>query len=205
MKDLTPKQKRVLVTIREFMNSKGKAPTIEELRKKLDYQSPNSISQFLDPLEEKDYITRTSSRERNIVIKVQGETVQVPIVGNITCGMPILAQQNIEGYIPISKDLLSGDTKNFFILRAIGDSMNIAGIDDGDYALVRSQPTADPGDRVVALIDDEATIKLYKPSNNFVALVPKSNNPTHKPIILGRDFLIQGVVKHVIKKESLDV
>jgi repressor LexA len=204
-KDLTPKQKGVLVAIREFMNAKGKTPTIEELRKRLGYRSPNSISQLLKALEEKGFIERTNQRERNIAVEIQGETVQVPIVGNITCGLPILAQQNIEGYIPISRDFLRGDEKNFFILRASGNSLDKAGIKDGDYVLVRSQQAADPGSRVVALIDDEATIKIYKPTKNYVALVPKSSDPSHKPIILSRDFLIQGVVKRVIRKESLEV
>lgn len=205
IKDLTQKQKRALVVIREFMNSKGKAPTIEELRKKLGYKSPNSISQFLNVLEEKDFIERTGQKERNIAIKIQGEMVQVPIVGNITCGLPILAQQNIEGYIPVSKDLLRGNVNDYFILETIGNSMDMVGIDDGDYVLVQSQPIADSGDKVVALINDEATIKLYRPGDDYVALVPKSSDLTYKPIILSKDFIIQGVVKDVIKKESLRV
>lgn len=200
---LSPKQERVLIKIKGILRSKGRAPTIEELRSELGYKSLNSVSQLLAVLEKKGFIKRTKKRERNIVVKTQEEIVQVPIIGNITCGMPILAQQNIQGYLPVSKAFLKGDIKDFFVLKAIGNSMNRAGIDDGDYVLVKSQQIADPGDKVVALINDEATIKLYKPSKDYVALVPKSSDPTHRPIILNKDFLIQGVVKRVIKKDSL--
>lgn len=120
-------------------------------------------------------------------------TIEIPVVGQAACGIPILAEENIESTIPVSKKVAVPPYKYFF-LRAKGDSMNTAGINDGDMVLVRQQNTARPKDIIVALIDDEATIKEYNPTGDMVLLKPKSTNPVHKPIVLTRDFSIQGVV-----------
>jgi len=126
-------------------------------------------------------------------------TINVPVVGKVSCGMPVLAEENIEDTIPVSKKL-AYPPYNYFLLRAKGDSMNRAGINDGDMVLIRQQNSARNGDRVVALIDDEATIKEFSASGNTVVLRPRSTNNEHKPIILTRDFVIQGVVVSTIPK-----
>jgi repressor LexA len=120
-------------------------------------------------------------------------TIEVPLVGNAACGTPLLAQENIEAMVPVST-LLALRGQKHFLLRAIGDSMNDAGIDDGALVLVRQQSTADSGDVVVALVDDEATIKELRKSADAVVLLPRSKNRSHKPIVLRRDFQVQGVV-----------
>ncbi|MCX7698830.1 MAG: transcriptional repressor LexA [Candidatus Goldbacteria bacterium] len=131
-------------------------------------------------------------------IKIDGEqTVQVPVVGRASCGKPILAEENIESTIPVSTKIARPPYKYFF-LRAKGDSMNLAGINDGDLVLVRQQQTAQNKDIVVALIDDEATIKEYNIMEDKVILKPKSDNPVHKPIIVTRDLKIQGIVVSTI-------
>jgi SOS regulatory protein LexA len=121
------------------------------------------------------------------------QTVDVPVIGRAACGMPMLAEENIEQMIPVSKKIASPPYK-YYMLRAKGDSMNQAGINDNDLVLVRQQSTARHGDIVVALIDDEATIKEYNSTGSAVVLKPHSSNPAHKPIILMRNFMVQGVV-----------
>ena len=121
------------------------------------------------------------------------ETVKVPVVGSAACGAPMLAEENIEEMMPVSRKLASPPHK-YYMLRAKGDSMNQAGINDGDLVLVRQQSAARHGDIVVALIDGEATIKEFNTTGSSVVLRPRSTNPVHKPIILTRDFMVQGVV-----------
>jgi repressor LexA len=125
--------------------------------------------------------------------------VSVPLVGNVACGSPMLAVENKETDINVSADYINPAYKYFF-LRATGDSMNAKGIDDRDLVLIRQQPTAREGDSVLALIDDEATIKEYHVTPNSVVLKPCSKNPKHQPIVLNREFMIQGVVVTVIKQ-----
>jgi repressor LexA len=125
------------------------------------------------------------------------QTTNIPLLVNVACGHPLFAEENIETEISISTKLIRKD-KNYFILRAYGDSMNKANIDDGDLVLIRQEQTAENGDRVVALIDDEATIKEYRNDGNHIVLLPKSTTKKHQPIILTRDFKIQGIVERVI-------
>jgi len=121
------------------------------------------------------------------------QTIKLPLIGSIACGSPILAIENIEAEIPVSIDLIKGSSKHF-LLKAVGNSMNKAGINDGDIVLVKQQNTAVNGDIVVALIDDEATIKELQKTREAIVLKPHSTEPKHKPIILNIDFKIQGIV-----------
>ncbi len=125
------------------------------------------------------------------------KTVNIPLLGSIACGAPILAIENIETEIPVSVDLIKGSNK-YFLLRAKENSMNEAGINDGDLVLVKQQYTAENGDRVVALINDEATIKEFFNKGETIVLKPKSTEKKHQPIILTKDFKIQGIVVTVI-------
>ncbi len=125
-------------------------------------------------------------------------TVKIPLLGTVACGTPIFAEENIEAFIPVSDKFIK-PSNHYFILRASGDSMNEVGIDDGDLVLIRQQNTARDGEHVVALIDDEATIKEFHYSNNMIILKPRSNNSKHQPIVLTSDFRIQGIVETVIR------
>jgi repressor LexA len=129
-------------------------------------------------------------------------TIDIPLVGQVSCGLPMLAHENIEAYISVSASL-AGPGENYFFLRASGDSMNMAGINNGDLILVKQQATASNGERVVALVNDEATVKEIQYKGNYVTLLPRSSNPVHKPIILAEEFAIQGVVKGVIPIETI--
>ncbi len=112
--------------------------------------------------------------------------------------MPIFADENIEAEVSISVEMIKSGYK-YFLLRAEGDSMNEGGINNGDLLLIRQQPDANNGDRVLALIDEEATVKEYSRNGGMVILKSKSTNKIHQPIILTSDFRIQGVVEEIIK------
>jgi repressor LexA len=119
-------------------------------------------------------------------------------VGNVACGQPILAIQNIEAYIPFE---VKGNPKEYFFLRAQGDSMDKAKINDGDLVLIKSQNHAENGEKILALVGDEATIKIYRDEGKCKILEPRSSNPIHKPIYVFEDLQIQGIVKNVINNK----
>ena len=125
-------------------------------------------------------------------------TVDIPLIGSVSCGLPILAEEHIEASIPISTDLVKKGS-NYFLLKASGDSMNKKGISDGDLLLIKQQQAASHGDLVLALLDDEATVKEFLKNADTIILKPHSTNPKHQPIIMMDDFKIQGVVEKVIK------
>ena len=125
------------------------------------------------------------------------DTINIPLLGNIACGLPIFADENVEAHVPISIKLIKKGYR-YFLLRAKGNSMNNAGINDGDLVLIRQQQQANNGEQVVALINNEATIKEYHHTGKLVVLKPKSKSSKYQPIILTDDFLIQGVVESVI-------
>lgn len=199
-KSLTSSQKKVLSTITDLAHKKGAAPSMEELRVALDLSSISSVQRHTDALKAKGYLNNT----RGISFPEPTNKVQIPLVGNVACGAPLLAMENIEAYIPYDASRIRGSASDYFFLRAIGDSMNAANvdgktIDDGDFVLVKKQQTAERGNRVVALIGDEATIKKFIPEDGYVSLQPESNNTQNKPILMFEDFSIQGVVEDVIK------
>lgn len=206
---LSSKQKLLYQIIKDYQKKYGISPSLNELKKELGVPFVNSVVHLLEKLEEKGYLTRTPSTERGIkLLEESHQTINVPVVGAVACGQPLLAKQNIEGYIPVDKNLLSSNSADYFFLRAVGDSMdnsNVNGnnIENGDFVLIKTQSTANYNDKIVALIDDEATIKVYKKQQDYIALVPQSTNPANKPIILHSDFTIQGIVKAVFKKEML--
>ena len=129
--------------------------------------------------------------------EIANETILIPLLGNVACGLPIFADENIEAQVPVSIKLIKKGHR-YFLLRAKGDSMDDAGINDGDLVLIRQQQHAENGNKVVALINDEATIKEYHHNGSLVVLKPKSHNKKYQPIILSNEFRIQGVVESVI-------
>lgn len=196
---LSTKELEAIRHIRNSIMHKGQAPSIRELMVSMGYQSPRSISLIIDSLMKKGFLKRKSDSKKLQIIKnleddeTRAQTVDIPLVGVVACGTPILAEENIEAMFPVSTKL-ARPSYRYFLLRVRGDSMNEKGINDGDLVLVRQQVTADNGDIIVALIDDEATIKEFHFSGNTIILKPCSTNEQHKPIILTRDFQIQGIV-----------
>ncbi|MFH2068269.1 MAG: transcriptional repressor LexA [Candidatus Omnitrophota bacterium] len=194
----TQKQLEAVRHIRNWLMHKGRTPSIRELMANLNYKSPRSVQDILEQLQEKGVIKKLESRDYQLIMdpdfgSVHAQTINIPLVGAVACGTPVLAEENIEGFIPVSTSLVKPGSK-YFLLHARGNSMDEAEINDGDLVLVRQQPTADEGDNVVALINDEATIKEFHRTGNIIVLKPKSSNKEHKPIILTDDFQIQGVV-----------
>jgi len=204
-RNLTVKQKQVLVAIRDLKKKFGNAPTLEEIRKTLGYAGVSSLQRHIGALKKKGYLSNERYEARTLEASLPEQMISIPLVGNVACGIPFLAIENIEAYIPYNASKLQGTSDDYFFLRAVGDSMDntsISGktIDDGDFVLVKKQQTANSGDRVVALIGDEATIKKMVPDEGHILLLPESTNSRNKPILMFEDFYIQGVVEDVIKK-----
>lgn len=194
----TKRQIEAIRHIRNWIMHRARTPSIRELMVDLGYKSPRSVQDILEQLQEKGVIKKLGDGDYQLVMdpdfgSVHARTVNIPLVGVVACGAPILAEENIEGFIPVSTSIAKPGSK-YYLLHARGDSMNEAGINDGDLVLVKQQPTANEGDKVVALIDGEATIKEFRRTQNMIILKPKSSNKEHKPIILTDDFQVQGVV-----------
>jgi len=202
MKNLTVKELEALRYIRNFIMHHGKFPGVRELMRGLDYKSPRSSAVLLAQLQEKGVIDKKSDGRYQLIQNVElederAQTVDVPLIGSVACGLPILAEENIEAMIPVSVKLAKPPNK-YFILKANGDSMNEKGINNGDLVLIKQQNYAEDKDLVVALIDDEATIKELKINSENILLIPRSDNKKYQPIVLTRDFLVQGIVVSTI-------
>jgi repressor LexA len=198
--DISNNEQRVYSFISEYSHNFGYSPTLQEIQKKLGFKSLTSIQRAIMSLEEKKYIKRDKHKQRGITLINQAtKIVSIPLVGTVACGTPILANENIEGYIATDSDFIKDGPEKYFYLRARGDSMDKAGIDNDDLVLIHRQNQAKDGDMIVALLDDSATIKTLKRRNGYIILEPKSYSTSHSPIILKEDFLIQGVVAKVVK------
>jgi len=181
--------------IRNQILHMGVTPSLRVIGTMVGYSSPRSVQLMLERLKKRGLISYTNGIIR-LASKttVMGEqTVDVPLVGSVACGLPSLAEQDAEAVIQVSTKI-ARPGHNYFILRAHGTSMNRSDINDGDLVLVRQQATAAEGERVVALVNDEATIKHFYRDRDVVVLKPNSTRKEHKPIVLSDEFLIQGVV-----------
>lgn len=199
LQHLNDKDKRAFALIRNKIAHHGESPTLREINEVTGGKSPRSASLVIDRLIEAKLIKKIGRQLVLIGVPSNASvtTVDVPLVGAVACGAPILAEQNIQTRIPVSTALAKKGSTYFF-LRAIGDSMDQAGIKSGDLLLVRQQAIAEDGDRVVALINDEATVKIFEQADGAVILRPKSSKKIYKPIILTDNCVIQGVVVAVL-------
>ena len=196
------------IFIKKYSKENHMPPTVREIGNHFDISSTNGVRSILAALIKKGYINRSPRLSRGIEIlsddkesnkEVASNTIEIPIVGRVAAGTPILAVQNLEGTVTIDRDFLACRS-DVFALRVKGDSMINAGIFDGDLIFARQQKTADLGEIVVAQIDNEATVKYYHPSADHVELRPA--NPKYKPIIVNnrKDFSIAGRVIGVMRK-----
>ena len=183
---ITTKQKEILEYIKAEILQKGYPPAVREICEAVHLKSTSSVHSHLETLEKNGYIRRDPTKPRAIEIMddsfqmVRHEMVSIPIVGTVAAGLPILAEQNIEGYFPIPAEMVPRGES--FVLKVKGDSMINAGIFNGDQIFVNSCNTAQNGDTVVALVDDSATVKTYYKENGHYRLQPE--NDTMDPIIL---------------------
>ncbi|HAM38063.1 MAG TPA: repressor LexA [Elusimicrobia bacterium] len=200
---LNSKELEALKVIRNYFVHFRKVPSVIKLAESLDISS-RTANLLLMELVKKNYLIQKQKKAKYLLKEflpnnVNDKTVDIPIVGSIACGAQTLAQEISGESLQVSQQLLIPGYK-YFMLRARGSSMNETGINDGDYVLIKQQAIAKNGDRVVAIINDEATIKEFHREKDFIILKPKSNVPTHKPIILKSDFMVQGIVVAVIPK-----
>jgi repressor LexA len=202
--ELSLKESQAIRFIRNSLVHGGKSPSVRDIQVALGYNSPRSAALILEKLINNERIERRADGRLRIVRDLEDDlnharTVLVPLVGNVACGIPFLAEENIEAMIPVSASLAK-PSHRYFLLRARGNSMDRAGINDGDLVLVRQQQVAESGEIIVALIDDAATIKEFQRRETAIVLKPKSTSAEHQPLILTRDFQIQGVVVTAIPK-----
>ncbi|TQM02137.1 transcriptional repressor LexA [Pseudonocardia kunmingensis] len=201
---LPPRQQRILVAIRDWVVRCGYAPSTREIGDAVGLRSPSSVSKHLASLEEKGFLRRGTAMSRPIDVRVflqepqaQGaseDAVSVPVVGDIAAGTPILAEEHVDDVLTLPRELAGRGT--VFALRVRGDSMIDAAICDGDTVVVRQQSEAHSGQIVAAMIDGEATVKVYRRRNGHVLLEPR--NPAYD-VIDGDEAVVLGVIVSVLR------
>lgn len=214
-KPLTERQEDVFEFIRKRSEETRLPPTVREIGEQFHISSTNGVRSILGALIKKGYIKRSPRLSRGIElveqVPIQSSSrgkliplpdpsgVEIPILGRIAAGLPILAVQNLEGTVTVDREFLARQT-NVFALRVKGDSMIHAGILDGDLVFARQQTTAEDGQIVAAIVDDEATVKYYKPKSSAIEL--HSANPKYAPIVVnpGRSFAIAGRIIGVMRR-----
>ena len=198
---ITQKQQEILDYIKNEILNRGFPPAVREICEAVNLKSTSSVHSHLEALEKNGYIRRDATKPRAIEIiddnfnLVRREVVNVPIVGTVAAGQPVLAVENIEGYFPIPAEFMPNEQS--FMLKVKGESMVNAGIFDGDQVLVRKQATAEDGDIVVALVDDGATVKTVHKEKGYYRLQPE--NDTMEPIIVHGELQILGKVFGVFR------
>lgn len=198
---LTKRQKQVLDFIRAFKQNRGFSPSLEEIERYLRLSSVSTAHYHVKSLEDQGYLKKTENTPRSIEVFEDELMVQIPILGRISAGQPILAIQDRE-IIAVPKSKIPSSSE-IYALRVVGNSMVDENINDGDVILVRRQETAENGQKVVALIDNhDATLKKFYKERTYIRLQPA--NKTMEPLIFrnGRDISIQGVVVDVIREET---
>jgi repressor LexA len=207
---LTERQEKILAFIKKAILEQGYPPTIREIGEHFGIRSTNGVNDHLKALERKGYLLRGELKSRALSVidggkhggppvrprfpqradvhavpDLPGEVIEVPVVGKVAAGTPILAQENVTDHVRIDSFLIGDTAKKVFALKVIGDSMTGDGILDGDYIFVRKQLQAAPGEIVVALIEDEATVKRFFPEGDRIRFQP--SNPNHEPIYVSRE------------------
>ena len=215
-KILTYKQQKVLGAIRDYVERQGESPTLADLRARLGFSSSRTVTQYLDILEEKGYLVRRHGFKRNIELLnadgAWGSTISVPIIASVGCDdLSVFAAEERTEFLEVDKKIVEEDSGGIVAVRSVGDSMTDAGINPGDYVLIRFTDHAENGDRVAAIVGDMVTVKRFErvPGGNgqpgMVVLWPESKNPKYKPIVLREDFKIAGKVLCVIPAMHSDI
>lgn len=189
MKPLTKSQQKVFDYISQCAQE-SRVPSVREICQATGLKSTSTVHLHLKTLEEKGFIEREKGFNRCIKLSKTEKSSQIPVMGRVTAGMPILAVEDIETYIPVSESLRRG--RELFSLHVVGDSMINAGILDGDYVIVHRTPVASNGDVVVALVGDEATVKRFYKEDGHFRLQPE--NDAYDPIIVDEVMLLGKVI-----------
>ena len=198
---ISKKQKEILDYIKSEILNRGYPPAVREICEAVNLKSTSSVHSHLETLEKNGYIRRDPTKPRAIEVisdqfqLIRRETVNVPLVGTVAAGQPILAQENIENYFPVPAEYMPPNQS--FLLKVKGESMIRAGINDGDLVLVEQKKNVRNGDIVVALIGDSATVKTFYKERSHIRLQPE--NETMDPIIVDKDFEVLGRVFGVFR------
>lgn len=197
---LNQRQRLILEFIQERIRTKGYPPSVREIGEAVGLKSSSTVHAHLVQLEEKGYIRKDPTKPRTIIPvnpdAAEMATISLPVVGQVAAGTPILAIENIESYYPLPVEFVGSG--NHYILKVKGDSMIEAGIFDGDYLIVREQADAANGEIVVAMLEDEATVKRYYKRDRYIELKPENSalEPITAPevAILGK---VTGLLRHM--------
>ena len=202
---LTDRQKEILDFIKEYLGFNGYPPTLREIAKQFNIASTFGIKRHLDALQKKGYLSVESFASRAISLtenptekNQQNNSVEIPVVGRVAAGYPIMSEENIEGSISIQSGLLKNKSE-IFGLKVKGESMKNAGIFEGDIIIVNQQKDAVNGDIVVALLDNEATVKRFLIKNNKITLMPENENYNPIEVNNSDEFSIIGKVMGVFR------
>ncbi|HEY3445950.1 MAG TPA: transcriptional repressor LexA [Myxococcales bacterium] len=214
MDELTDRQKEILRYIARTTEERGFPPTIREIGGEFEIKSTNGVNDHLKALERKGYLSRGEQKSRSLVPTATGRmllglgahktrAIEIPVVGRVAAGAPLLAEENLDDSVQIDPSVLPQSGKDVFALKVKGDSMIGDGIFDGDLVFVRRQPSARNGEIVVALIENEATVKRFFPEGGGrIRLQP--SNPTMEPIYVtaaqAKEASILGIVVGVFRK-----
>ncbi len=199
---LSSREQAILDVIKESVSEKGYPPSVREIGKKTGLSSSSTVHGYLCRLEEKQYIRRDPTKPRAIEVLGMDHSIRhqninwVPVLGKVAAGLPVLASENRESYFPLPTDF-TGDDGEFYMLSIKGDSMIEAGIFEDNLVIVKKAQTANNGDIVVALIEDEATLKRFIREKNHIQLQPE--NSSMEPIIT-RDVTILGKVIGLLRQ-----
>jgi repressor LexA len=189
MNSKNSERNKVLGLMKGYKKANGTLPSLSYIANELGYKHKSKAQYHVNTIIDSGLL---NSRSKTSM-------VDIPLVADISCGPAVLAEENIEAYIPVDVTSLSKKNSKYFFLRANGDSMNQAGINPGDYVLIRQQATANLKDIVVALIGDDATLKqLDKTQDGIPVLNPQSDNIEHKPRVMLEDFSILGIMERVL-------
>jgi len=194
---LNDRAREILTFIQRFRRENGSAPTIREIGEHFRISSTNGVRYYLNLLEKSGHIRRNRKISRGIGPIAAPRGLGIPVLGRVAAGQPILAEENYSGSLEMAD--MFGETSSLFALQVRGDSMIDAGILEGDYVIVRKQDEARAGEIVVALVEDEATVKYYQPRRSHIELV--AANVKYEPIVVGKDagFRILGTVRGVVR------
>jgi len=193
---LTNRQKLILDFIKKQIRDSGYPPSVREIGHAVGLKSSSTVHSHLVHLEEMGLLKRDPTKPRTVIpieqedLTIVSDTIYLPVIGTVAAGMPILAEQNIDGHMPVPGEFINSGTS--FILKVKGESMIEAGILDGDYIIVREQPDANNGDIVVALLEDEATVKRLYKHQNYMELKPE--NSSMQPIITSEAHIVGKVL-----------
>ena len=199
LKKLSPRQKEVLDFITDQITQKNYPPSVREICLAMGLRSSSTAHAHLKALEKKGYLRRDPAKPRaieildpaaNAVLSFKNKARSVPLLGQVTAGMPVLAEENIEGYLVLPEEMIKNDA--VFLLRVKGPSMKDAGILDGDLVIVKQQPVAENGEIVAALLGEDATVKRFYREKGYVRLKPE--NPDFAPILSQAVHLLGKVI-----------